>query len=176
MKMFEENDAPNAGGNDVGLPTNAPAAPPIPQPAQPTRPAALMRLHNLQPYPPRALAQFFGSLVHSLLGSALAETAKGGRAAVKGLAGPAPVDYSTDASGKTVATPRADTQKLVWNGWRKPALLGLSAGAAMPPKNPSRAWGAGIGVGAQAEMQRTQGEDLLKRSRVRRIMNADKKN
>ncbi len=163
---FENEDAGNGTplSNDVGtLPTNAPAAPPIPQPAQPpTRPADAVQALPVSPAAPSR--SFFGSLVHSLLGSALAETAKGGRAVVKGLAGPAPVDYSTDASGKTVATPRADNTKTRLERMAEAALLGLSAGAAMPPqKSKAAAWGAGIGVGAQAEMQRSQGNDLLKR-------------
>src|SRR5712672_372734 len=130
--MLEDNDAPNAGGNNVGsLPTSAPASPPIPQPAQPqsTRPAMPDASAQALPVSPAAPSRsFFGSLVHSLLGSALAETAKGGRAVVKGLAGPAPVDYSTDASGKTVATPRSDNTKTRLARMAEAALMGLSAG------------------------------------------------
>src|SRR5258708_9028614 len=141
---FENNDA--AGGNDVGtLPTNAPASPPIPvspSAPQPTRPAA-PDAQALPVSPAAPSRSFFGSLVHSILGSALAETAKGGRAVVKGLAGPAPVDYSTDASGKTVATPRTDNTKPRLERMAEAALMGLSAGAQIgPQKTAGTTWEA----------------------------------
>ncbi len=174
--MFEENDAPNAGGNDVGS-LNAPAAPPIPQPAQPTRPAAPDASAQPPAVSPAAPSRsFFGSLVHSLLGSALAETAKGGRAVVKGLAGPAPVDYSTDASGKTVATPRADNTKTRLERMAEAALMGLSAGAQIgPQRTAGAAWGSGVGAGTNAARQQGEQQDLLKRQQAREDYDAQQK-
>src|SRR5437773_11002482 len=96
--MFENEDA-GAGNapNDVGsLPTNAPAAPPIPVSPSPatsapaTQPAA--QLPALTPSPAAPSRSFMASVAHSLIGSALSETAKGGRAVVKALGGPAAPD------------------------------------------------------------------------------------
>jgi len=115
--MAFEDDAANSAGNgtppsnDIGtLPTSAPGAPPIPQPvpsaaqSQPTRPAApaapVLPAHENRPT--HSLAE---SIRHALIGGTLGAMAKG----VKVAAGPPPTDYTTDASGKTVGTPRIDT-------------------------------------------------------------------
>src|SRR5437879_547974 len=139
---FEENDAGNAG-NDVGsLPTNAPSAPPIPTTGAPATPAPQPAAPPALPVSPAAPSRsFMGSLVHSLIGGALAETAKGARAGVKAVAGPAPVDYSTDASGKTIATSRPDNTKSRLERMAESALMGLSAGAAVgPQRSAGAAW------------------------------------
>src|SRR6266446_10970676 len=97
--MFEDNDAPNAGGTDaVG---SLPAAPPIPQPVPsaqpPTKPEAAPQVPALPASPAAPSRSFMGALAHALIGSTMA-VATG---SIKAAAGPpAPDSYSTDASGK----------------------------------------------------------------------------
>src|SRR5438034_10697115 len=97
--MFENEDA-GAGNapNDVGsLPTNAPAAPPIPVSPSPatsapaTHPAA--QLPALTPSPAAPSRWFMASVAHSLIASALSETATGGRAVVNAQARRAAPDF-----------------------------------------------------------------------------------
>jgi hypothetical protein len=103
-----------------------------------------------------------GAIAHALIGSTMATAAMG----VKAVAGPAPVDsYSTDASGKMTPNYRPDNTRSRLERLAQHALEGLAAGSQIgPQKNAGAAWGAGIGAGAQAEMQRSQGEDLQKRA------------
>ncbi len=168
--MLENEDA--AGGNDAigSLPTNAPTAPPIPQPVPsgqpPTRPTeAAPQAPPLTPGPAAPSRSFMGALAHALIGSTMAVAAKG----IQVAAGPpAPDSYTTDASGKTTPNfSRTDNTRSRLERLAQHALEGLAAGAQIgPQKSKAAAWGAGIGAGAQAEMQRTQGDDLLKRKQA----------
>ncbi len=169
--MLEEN-ATNAGGND-SLPTSAPAAPPVPTSPAPaaTAPAKVSSPMGASPEQPAPLPvspaapsrSFMGALAHALIGSTMAVAAKG----VKAIAGPAPVDYSTDASGKTVGTPRTDNTRSRLERLAQHALEGLAAGSQIgPQKSVAAAWGAGIGAGAKAELGQAQQQDLLKRQQA----------
>jgi hypothetical protein len=78
------------------------------------------------------------------------------------------VDYSTDASGKTVGTPRIDTTVSRLERIAQAALIGLSSGAQMPPqKSRMAALAGGLGVGADAQKQQAQQQDLQKRAQAR---------
>src|SRR6266853_421965 len=123
--MFEDNDAPNAGGTDaVG---SLPAAPPIPQPVPsaqpPTKPAEAPALPVSPAAPSRS---FMSALAHSLIGSTMAVTARG----IKAVAGPpAPDSYSTDATGKMTPNFRRDDTRSRLERLAQHALEGLAAGA-----------------------------------------------
>jgi len=162
---FEENDAPNAtpspaSNADIGtLPTNAPAAPrpvsPAPTSAPASRPAAPVTPPQAQEQP-EAPGSHFKNLSHSLKGAVLAV-----------LAGPQQVvdHYETDDSGKPMKAvmrhlhPNERLQLMA-----QAALTGLAAGSRVPPQKSKMAgFAAGIGAGADAEMQQAQGADLLKR-------------
>ncbi len=175
--MFEENDAPNAGGNDaIGpLPTNAPAAPPVPTspaPAAPAAPAKVSSPMSASPEQPAPLPvspaapsrSFMGALAHALIGSTMAVAAKG----IKAAAGPAPADsYSTDANGKMTPNYAVDNTRTRLERLAQHALEGLAAGSQIgPQKSKAAAWGAGIGAGQRAEMQQAQQQDLLKRQQA----------
>src|SRR5438094_1381573 len=161
--MFDEDTA-NGNGTppDVGpLPTNAPPAPPIPpatpapQPAGNTPAAPVLPEHENRP-----THSFAESIRHALIGGAIGAMAK----SVKAVAGPPPVDYSTDSTGKTVGTPRIDTTVSRLERIAQAALIGLSSGAQVGPQRSSgAAWAAGIGAGASAVRQQGEQQDLLKR-------------
>src|SRR5882762_3578934 len=169
--MFEENDATNAGGNDVALPTNAPAAPPVPTspaPAAPTAPAKVsspMGASQEQPAPPLPVSpaapsrSFMGALAHALIGSTMAVAAKG----VKAVAGPP----APDANGKVTPNYSVDNTRSRLERLAQHALEGLAAGSQIgPQKSKAAAWGAGIGAGAKAELGQAQQQDLLKRQQA----------
>jgi hypothetical protein len=103
----------------------------------------------------------------------MAVAAKG----VKAVAGPAPVDsYSTDASGKMTPNYRPDNTRSRLERLAQHALEGLAAGSQIgPQKNAGAAWGAGIGAGAQAEMQKSQGQDLLARKQAQEAYETEQK-
>src|SRR5437899_5383878 len=138
MLMLENDSAANGtGGNDAveTLPTNAPAAPPIPVSPSPTtsapatQPAA--QPPALTPSPAAPSRSFMGALAHALIGSTMATAARG----VKALAGPPPVDsYSTDASGKMTPNYGRDHTADRLSRLALHALEGLSSGAQMPPQ------------------------------------------
>jgi hypothetical protein len=167
---FENNDAaagsgasPGGPGNDVAspLPNQAPAAPPIPPPPPAAQPAP-QTANAAAPLPAhenRPTHSFAEAIRHALIAGTIGVTAK--------LAGPAPVDYSVDASGKTVGTPRTDTTTSRLERIAQSVLMGLSAGAQTPPqRSKGAAWGAGIGAGADAQRQQAQQQDQLKRGQA----------
>src|SRR5438034_3986288 len=171
---FEENDATgNAGGNDVGsLPTSAPAAPPIPTSPAPAAPSGPMNTMPTASNAPAAVLpahenrpthSFAESIRHALIGGAIGAMAK----SVKAVAGPPPVDYSTDSTGKTVGTPRIDTTVSRLERIAQAALIGLSSGAQVGPQRSSgAAWAAGIGAGANEVRQEGEQQELLKRKQA----------
>jgi hypothetical protein len=82
--------------------------------------------------------------------------------AIVGKPGP---NYSYDQSGKLIATaaPAMSTsQKL--RKLADTAMTGLSAGSQVgPQKSAAASWAAGLGAGAEAQKEKTLGQDLLKR-------------
>src|SRR5437879_19852 len=110
--MFENEDAgkgtPDVGALPANAPANAPAAPPIPtspaatgaasqpgaQPASNAPAAPVLPAHENRP-----THSFAQSVFHSLIGGTLGEMAKAAKVGVKAVAGPPPVDYSTDSTG-----------------------------------------------------------------------------
>src|SRR5438094_2395845 len=164
--MFDEDTA-NGNGTppDVGpLPTNAPPAPPIPpatpapQPAGNTPAAPVLPAHENRP-----THSFAESIRHALIGGAIGAMAK----SVKAVAGPPPVDYSTDSSGKTVGTPRIDTTVSRLERIAQAALIGLSTGSQVgPQKSKMAGLAAGMGAGASAVRQQGEQQDLLKRKQA----------
>src|SRR6059036_1309138 len=152
MLMLENDSAANGtGGNDAveTLPTNAPAAPPIPVSPSPTtsapatQPAA--QPPALTPSPAAPSRSFMGALAHALIGSTMATAARG----VKALAGPpSPDSYSTDANGKMTANYRQEHTSDRLSRLAMHALEGLAAGSQVgPQRSAGAAWGAGIGAG-----------------------------
>src|SRR6266849_2429356 len=145
--------APPEDTTTISAPTNLTAPAPTPT-AAPTRPDA-------QPASPVVVhspvsGHFFHSMLNALTGGVLGT-----------LAGSPGVDYSKDATGKTVATPRPDSTKSRLQRIAESALIGLSAGAQLPPqKSKAAAWGAGLGAGARGQMEKSQGEDLQKRQQA----------
>src|SRR5207247_1068226 len=110
--MLENDSAANGtGGNDAveTLPTNAPAAPPIPvspspatgapatPAAQPNAPAKTLPAHENRP-----THSFAESIRHALIGGTLGAMAK----TAKVMAGPQPTQYTTDESGRTIPDPK----------------------------------------------------------------------
>ena len=134
----------------TGAPTTP--APPPTAPSRPMQPAAPVQTEeNKTP------GHLFKHLSHSFAGAILGS-----------LAGPAPVDYSVDASGRTVATPRPDSTASRLRRLAEAALIGLASGSRVPPQaNKGAAWASGIGAGAEAGVQRQQQQDLLKRQQAR---------
>src|SRR5213080_1131014 len=135
--MLENDSAANGtGGNDAveTLPTNAPAAPPIPVSPSPTtsapatQPAAQPPALTPLPAAPRS---FMGALAHALIGSTMAVAAKG----IKAAAGPpAPDSYSTDASGKMTPNFRPEHTSDRLSRLAMHALEGLAAGSQVGPQ------------------------------------------
>src|SRR6266436_5911763 len=151
--MALEDDATNAGNGVPPSPATAAPATPASQTAAPAAP--VLPAHENRP-----THSFAEAIRHALIGGTLGVVSK--------MAGPPPVDYSVDASGKTVATPRTDTTTSRLERIAQSALMGLSAGAAIPPqKSKGAAWGAGIGAGANAVRQQGEQQDLLKRQQAR---------
>src|SRR5207245_9600165 len=147
--MLENDSAANGtGGNEAveTLPTNAPAAPPIPTSPAPAAPSGPMNTMPTAPNAPapvlpahenRPTHSFAESIRHALIGSTLGAMAK----TTKVMAGPPPVDYSTDANGKTVGTPRIDNTVSRLERIAQAALIGLSSGAQVgPQKSAGAAW------------------------------------
>src|SRR5205809_3995066 len=168
--MFENEDG--NGTPDVALPTNAPPAPPIPTSPAPAAPPGPMNTMPTAPNAPapvlpahenRPTHSFAESIRHALIGSTLGAMAK----TTKVMAGPPPVDYSTDASGKTVGTPRIDNTVSRLERIAQAALIGLSSGAQVgPQRSAGAAWASGIGAGANAVRQQGEQQDLLKRKQA----------
>src|SRR5438876_1381862 len=170
MLMLENDSAANGtGGNDAveTLPTNAPAAPPIPVSPSPTtsapatQPAA--QPPALTPSPAAPSRSFMGALAHALIGSTMATAARG----VKALAGPPSPDSYTDANGKMTPNFRPEHTSDRLSRLAMHALEGLAAGSQVgPQRSAGAAWGAGIGAGASAVRQQGQEQDLLKRKQA----------
>jgi hypothetical protein len=155
--MFEETN----------LPANTPAPDPqsaVPSSAGPTSdapidntlqpPAATAPAQpqlQLQPSEaPKPAGSFFKNISHSFF------------AAVTGaLAGGDPVAYSTDESGKQIATKIPQTSGDRMRRIAEAALTGLAAGAQV--HRPGANALAGMGAGFAAEQQQAQAQDLLKR-------------
>src|SRR2546430_11216068 len=130
--LESEGPATGRGGTKAveTLPTNAPAAPPIPVSPSPTtsapatQPAA--QPPPLTPGPAAPSRSFMGALAHALIGSTMATAARG----VKALAGPPPVDsYSTDSSGKMTPNYRQEHQSDRLARLAQPPLEGLASRA-----------------------------------------------
>lgn len=181
MASFTDNITEGLVGSTPSAPASPTTNAPTPQP-EPTTVAAPTTL--TPPAQPQAAAQqrppmqpavqteevktpghFFKHLSHSFAGAILGS-----------LAGPAPVDYSVDATGKTVATPRPDTTSSRLKRIAEAALIGLAAGSRVPPeRNRGAAWAAGLGAGGEAGIQRAQGQDLLKRKQAQEQFEAQEK-
>lgn len=148
----------------VSAPTNL-QPPPAPAPTAPSRPPMQPSVPPVQTEENKTPGQFFKHLSHSFAGAILGS-----------LAGPAPVDYTVDASGKTVATPRPDSTASRLRRLAESALIGLAAGSRVPPeRNRAAAWGAGLGAGAEAGIGRAQQQDLLKRQQAQQDYEAQEK-
>src|SRR6266567_412376 len=165
--MLENEDAGTNAGN--GTATPAPTAPEIsgppsvpaqapnlgatPQPAPPAAPAAQSQEPSQEP------GHFFKHLSHAFAG-----------ALVGALAGPkqAVDHYEADETGKMKAVMRDLHPRDRLQLMAQAALEGLSAGSRVgPQKSKAAAWGAGIGAGGEAVIQRGQQQDLLKRQQAR---------
>lgn len=137
-------------------PNTAQLTPPAPMPA----PA--MTQSPQQPTPvavPAAPGKTFHDLSHALMGGILGS-----------LAGQPPTTYTTDPSGKTTPVQTPSTQETTGDKLRRiaqAALLGLAAGSRVPQQKSGMAAGlAGLGAGAEAQYQRTQDTDLLRRKQA----------
>jgi hypothetical protein len=167
----------NAPDNDSGAvnspaPANASASAP-PEPTSnaptsntltpPTSTAPAQPLLNVQPAQPRVQpdqtpGNFFRRISHSFAGALIGT-----------LAGSPGADYSVDASGKTIATPRPDSTKTRIQRIAQAALEGLAHGAAVDsrqyPSGASKA-AAGFGAGFVGTQQRLQQQDAQGRQQA----------
>ena len=183
MLSFEDNVTNSLAGGPTPAPNaTAPAPQPEPTttvaaptnlqpPAQPAQATAQQRPAMQPAAPPvqteenKTPGHFFKHLSHSFAGAILGS-----------LAGPTPVDYSVDASGKTIATPRPDSTSSRLKRIAEAALIGLASGSQVPPqRNKAAALAAGLGAGAEAGLQRAQGQDLLKRQQAQQDFEAQEK-
>ena len=155
------NMNPEAAMSNQAPPTPAPSAPvsgASPTPPASTTPTTPANANvNATPAPERqeAPGEHFRNLSHSLKGAVLAV-----------LAGPqqAVDHYETDDSGKTIAKMRALHPAERLQLMAQAALTGLAAGSRVPPqRSKGAAFAAGIGAGGEAQMDRAQQQDLLKR-------------
>lgn len=166
--------APDASGNmnpeaamsnqaPPATPTPAPSATGTPSPAPTSTPPTPANVNGnaqpaAQPERQEGPGEHFRNLSHSLKGAVLAV-----------LAGPqqAVDHYETDSTGKTVAKMRSLHPAERLQLMAQAALTGLAAGSRVPPqKSKGAAFAAGIGAGGEAQMDRAQQQDLLKRSQA----------
>lgn len=138
--------------------TSVPASSELTPPPAPSVPQ-LRPEQQEQPDAPGRQPSFMSHLAPSLVGSILSN-----------LSGPhqAIDHYEVDEQGKNKAVmrdlhPRERLQRLA-----QAALEGLAAGSRTgPQQSRGAAWAAGLGAGGEAQMQRAQQQDLLKRQQAK---------
>ena len=134
---------PTSAGPTSDMPTGDTLQPPAEQPG----PQPPIQLQPSKPAP----GHFFKAISHSFAG-----------ALIGALAGEDPVTYSTDESGKTVATKVPQTNRSRLQRIAQAAMTGLAAGA-QAPRRPGANALAGLGAGFTAEQAQLQSQDSQKR-------------